>query len=190
MAVVAPASASRLGTWNPLEQRISRDEGLLHNYSDGSFHGERRLTTAQLTIIRDGLADRFARKPVPLDSHEGLVSVRAFDDLVIRQLGLGDMADRVQRETSKAGLRPIHFFGSEVVARMLEIRHNQSKKEEKLELYPWEPITRAEAAWSMAEVVELDQAEVTWVRRWLETYRLPRYTAMQKKVLRLAVARI
>ena len=190
MAFTAPASASRLGDWNPLEQHISREEGMLHNYSDGAFHGERRLTAAQLRDVRNGLADRFAIKPVPLLANKGLITVRAFDDLVIRQLGLGDIADRVQRETRKAGLRPPKLFGSEVVARMLEIRHNQGKKDEALELYPWEPITRAEVAWSIAELVELPQSEVTWVRRWLETYRLPRYTKNQRLILRRAVARI
>jgi cell wall-associated NlpC family hydrolase len=185
----APAAVSpQFGSWSKLEQRITMREGLLRKFKDGKFHGERRLTAGQLAQVRDSLANRYARQPVPLRRYRGKVTIRQFHDLVVRQLGFGPEARHVQKEAWRAGLRPNRWFGTEVVARLIELRHNQDEKYDRNELYPWDPITRAEVAWSLAEVVETRESEFTWIHRWLARFNLPRYNAAQKRVLRRAVS--
>jgi hypothetical protein len=190
LASASPAAAASFGNWSRLEQRIALQEGLLRPYKDGRLHGERRLTAGQLGLIRDGLANRFAYQPVPLRRYTGQVTIQQFHELVVRQLGLGDVAEKVQKETFRAGLRPNQWFGTEVVARMLELRHNQNRKNDRLELYPWQPISRAEVAWSLAEIVETKESEYEWIRKWIEDrYKLPKYSFAQKRILRRAISR-
>ena len=57
----------------------------------------------------------------------------------------------MQRVAVGAGLRPAPYFGSEVIARFLGLRYDHPSGTDQLELFPTDPITRAEAAWSLAK---------------------------------------
>jgi cell wall-associated NlpC family hydrolase len=96
----------------------------------------------------------------------------------------------VQAEAERAGLQPGQRFGTEVVARQLGLRFNHDSAHDAQELYPWEAITRAEAAWSLATVLGFDSSQVAYAREVLARFQLPDYTPAQRAVLRLAVSKV
>src|ERR1700689_2082651 len=65
--------------------------------------------------------------PPPPVAHtaQNPVTVVTFDSMLVEELGLADAAAHVQATAASAGLRPPSYFGSEVVARFLELRYEQ-----------------------------------------------------------------
>lgn len=185
--VAAPAHAATLGGWNAPEQRAVARAGVLERLG-GRLAGERRLSSGQLRTALRTLATRTGAPAQRVSG--GTVSVVRFDRLLVLQLGLGDVAEHVQRETIHAGLHPPRFFGTEVVARYLGLRVNHPAPDDALELYPWDPITRAEAAHSLLAVLRFSGWQVGDARATLGGFALPRYSPGRKRVLRIAVSRI
>ena len=118
------------------------------------------------------------------------MSVLAFDARVVAHLGLSDVAAHVRDEAARAGLRPPPTFGTEVVARFLGLRDNHPFPDERLELYPWEAITRAEAAHSLDVVLGFQGWEVADARAQLDAFTLPAYGAHARRLLSLAIAKV
>ena len=118
------------------------------------------------------------------------VTLVTFDRMVIEQLGLRDVAAHVQSVAQAAGLRPPYYFGSEVVARFLELRYDHPAGTDRLELFPNDPITRAEAAWSLARVMHFGSWNVAYAREALSAFALPHMSAAQLQALQIAVSRI
>jgi len=174
--------------WEDDAARTAVDGALLAAASDGEFHGEWLLTGAQLRGALAVLAELDQTALVPV-ANTDRVSVAGFHRLLISQLGLLDVADHVQAQARAAGLNPPRRFGTEVVARMLGLRFNHRPREERRELYPWEPINRAEAAWSLAAIYT-DPERVTLVRETLGAFTLPQYSEAQRRALSIAVAKI
>ena len=163
LAAPASAHAATLGGWNQSEQREVAAAGLLPRLEDGRFHGERPLTGAQLATALGEPSAAAART----------VSVTSFDARLVNHLGLADVATHVQDVARGAGLHPPKIFGTEVVARFLGLRTNHPAGDEKLELYPWEPITRAEAAHSLAVILDQGDWAVASAREQLGAFELP-----------------
>ncbi len=188
----APAAARSTATdpagWDRAEQRAVARTGLLPVLADRAFHAERDVTGTQARDALAVLAARLGTEPAP-GVPAGRLSIRSFDRDVVAQLGLGDVAVAVQAEARRAGLRPPPSFGDEVVARLLRLRPDHPYGADQLERYPWQAITRGEAAWTLAaaQALAADPAAVEDVREQLARFTLPRYTARQ---LRLAVAKI
>jgi cell wall-associated NlpC family hydrolase len=109
---------------------------------------------------------------------------------VVDQLGLADVASHVQSVAAAAGLTPPAYFGTEVVARYLGLRYDHPAGTDQLELFPTDPITRAEAAWSLAEVAGFGSWNVDGARQALTAFALPPMSSDQKQPLRIAVSRI
>ncbi|MDT7573334.1 MAG: peptidoglycan DL-endopeptidase CwlO, partial [Actinomycetota bacterium] len=90
-AVLLPAGtagAAGLGIWNLPEQRTVREAGLLHNYDDQAFHGDRPLAPGQLREAMTTLARHLNPvAPAPVATPAEQVSVRRLDTLLARQLG-------------------------------------------------------------------------------------------------------
>jgi cell wall-associated NlpC family hydrolase len=185
----ADAHAATLGGWNKPEQRAVVRAGLLPELADGRFHGERPLTGAQLAGALGAVAARDGQAPLAAGS-SATVSVTGFDARLVAQLGLSDVAAHVQETARAAGLRPPRTFGTEVVARYLGLRDDHPAPDEKLELYPWDPITRAEAAHSLATILHSGEWAVEGARAQLSAFGLPRYDAAQRRALSLAVSKI
>jgi cell wall-associated NlpC family hydrolase len=118
------------------------------------------------------------------------VSLVTFDRMVVEQLGLRDVAAHVLSVAQAAGLRPPYYFGSEVVARFLELRYDHPAGSDRLELFPNDPITRAEAAWSLAQVMRFGSWNVDYAREALSAFALPRMSPAQLQALQIAVSRI
>jgi cell wall-associated NlpC family hydrolase len=190
-ALPAPAGAavSDLGSWSRPQQREVARAGLLPRLAGGSLGGAQPLTGRQLSHAFVQLGFRLG---VPaLTVEDGPVSVEAFHRALLKQLGLGDVATAVRRETERAGLRPPFRFGSEVVARYLGLRFNHPfPQAEALELRPGQPITRAEAAWSLSIVLHWTGWEAQAARDDFADFALPVYTPAQLGVLRIAVSKI
>lgn len=106
------------------------------------------------------------------------------------KLGLSDVAARCRSQARRAGLRPPRRFGSEVVARLLGWRHDHPARRDRLELFPWAPITRAEAAHTLARAQHLGEGEAARVRGLAEVFVPPRYGAHVRAALRVAVAKV
>jgi cell wall-associated NlpC family hydrolase len=178
-----PAHAATLGNWDKHEQRTVVRAGVLEQVA-GSFHGERALTPGQLQKALTKLTGRPASVP------STRITVARFHRYVVRQLALADLARHVQDEADRAGLRPPSRFGTEVVARQLGLRYDHPSQDDRLELYPADTITRAEAAYSFARVLENPAGGPYYTRAILDRFSLPSYTPAQRRVLRTAVSKI
>src|SRR3954470_11251931 len=174
------AHAATRGNWNKAEQKAVAAAGTLPRLSDGRFHGERPLTGAQLTAALGGSAT----------ISSATVSVTNFDARLVAQLGLSDVAQHVQDVARGAGLTPPATFGTEVTARFLGLRTNHPAQDDAIELYPWEPITRAEAAHSFAVLQTSGDWAAENARAQLAEFALPAYDAKTRVALRVAVSKI
>jgi cell wall-associated NlpC family hydrolase len=113
-----------------------------------------------------------------------------FDALLVDQLGLGETVEHVQQTAAAAGLDPPAYFGSEVIARDLGLRYNHPADEDALEEYPWNLLTRAEAAQSFAVVFGFEGWEIGAAREAFAGFTLPAHAPAQLEVLRVAVSKI
>jgi cell wall-associated NlpC family hydrolase len=195
VALPARASASTtLANWDQIEQRQVVRAHLIANVGR-SFQGASSLSSAQANAAMAALGARLgaAGDPTPTrPAHtiQNPVTLVTFDQMLVTQLGLSDVAAHVQSAASAAGLKPPAYFGSEVVARYLGLRYNHLAGTDALELYPYNAITRAEAAWSLGMVLDFQGWEVSSARDSLSTFSLPTYTSAQRQVLQIAVSRI
>ncbi len=119
---------------------------------------------------------------------ESPVTVKQLDSALVAYLDLDPAAAEIQRTLEQAGLAPPPHTGSEVVARLLELRFDHPAAQDGLELLPDESVTRAEAAYSFARVLELGSSGSQWVQSLADGFALPGYTPWQKRVLATAVA--
>jgi cell wall-associated NlpC family hydrolase len=184
----AQAAVPGIGSWDPVAQRMVRQADVMPSLPSGGFGGAQRVGGTQLRDAFAALSAHLAVPPVPVPT--GPVSVMGFDALLVKQLAMTDVADAVEAEAARAGLHPGPRFGSEVVARELGLRFNHDAAHDAQELYPWEPITRAEAAWSLATVLGFDGSQQAYARAVLAQFHLPDYTPAQRAALRLAVSKV
>lgn len=187
-AAPGQAAVPGLGSWDPIAQRMVREAGVMPALATGGFGGAQRLDGTQLTEAFTALGERLGVAPVAVPA--GHVSVSRFDALLVEQLGMADVAQAVQAQAERAGLRPGPRFGSEVVARQLGLRFNHDSAHDALELYPWEAITRAEAAWSLATVLLWDGSQQAHAREVLARFQLPGYTPGERAALQIAVSKV
>jgi cell wall-associated NlpC family hydrolase len=183
-AAAGPAHAATLANWDKAEQRTVRRAGILPSEA-GGFHGERALTPGQLSAALSKIGTKDVAVP------KRRITVALFHSLVVRQLGLGDLAGDVQGEAARAGLAPPARFGTEVVARQLGLRYDHPAQDDRLELYPTDAITRAEAAYSFAQILSRGGSDLGYyAREVLSRFALPAYTVAQRRVLRTAISKI
>ncbi len=204
LAASTPAAAQAKRTaanWDAGAQHLVVKAGLMSEAAPGNFSGAAMMSPLAEKQALTALAGRLqaagreseaptAPPATPAVSSTASITVTRFDALLVDQLGLAATAAHVQQSAVAAGLRPPSYFGTEVVARYLGLRYNHPSAEDALELYPWNAITRAEAAHSFAIVLEQGGWALEGARETLEAFSLPRYNASQLAVLRLAVAKI
>lgn len=213
LAAPIPAAAAKKLTaanWDSSEQRLVVHEAVMSEEGSG-FAGASPMSAAAESAALAAIAKREGTAPIAFDTGTPLTVTR-FDALLVDQLGLGEVAEHVQEAATEAGLAPPSYFGSEVVARYLGLRYTHPPGEQRLALYPWNPITRAEAAHSFAVVLGLvgspaaqappgggeEEAPATTSSSWalaaaravLMSFALPTYTAAQREVLHIAVSKI
>jgi cell wall-associated NlpC family hydrolase len=125
-----------------------------------------------------------------VETSQNPVTVVTFDRMLVTQLGLSETADHVQGTAAAAGLRPPSYFGSEVVARYLELQYEHPVGSQRLDLFPTQPITRADAAWALAAVLHLSSWSISSARQELAGFALPQISSAQLQALQIAVSRI
>jgi cell wall-associated NlpC family hydrolase len=115
------------------------------------------------------------------------VTMKQLDAALVNYLGLGKAAWQIQQALKAAGLDPPPSTGDEAVARMLGLRLDHPAAEDYLESLPNAPITRAEAAWSFAHVLHLDDWARQYVSQAAAGFSLPSFTPWQQRILTTAV---
>ncbi len=115
------------------------------------------------------------------------VTIKQLDAALVAYVGLGAAARELQLTLQRAGLQPPANTGTEAVARMLQLRLNHPSGQDDLELLPFQPATRAEAAWSFAQLLRLDPSTVDSVQHAADTFTLPELTTWQRQILTTAV---
>ena len=115
------------------------------------------------------------------------VTMKQLDAALVNYLGLGNAAWQIQQGLKSAGLDPPPSTGNEAVARMLGLRLDHPAAQDGLETLPNAPISRAEAAWSFAHVLHLDDWSAQYVTQAAASFALPTLTPWQKLILTTAV---
>jgi cell wall-associated NlpC family hydrolase len=132
-----------------------------------------------------------AAPPAPVaHTAQNPVTVATFDQMLVEELGLASVAAHVQQTAGAVGLDPPSYFGTEVVARFLELDYEHPVGAQRLDLFPDQPITRAAAAWSLARVIDVTAWDISDAREALTAFELPQMTAPERQALRIAVSRI
>ena len=85
-------------------------------------------------------------------------------------------------------------FGTEVVARLLGLRTNHPAPLDGLELLPANPATRAEAAYSAAQILGFGWLGNSWqtaaVQSLADSFALPQLDAWQRRILTVAFSKV
>jgi cell wall-associated NlpC family hydrolase len=146
--------------------------------SAAEFRPSDPLTAAELAMVLTSLGGS-----ATVDDPDRLVTMRELDAELVTLVGLRPLARRIRLAALDAELTPRPWLGTETLARMLELRLNHLRDVEELERQVLQPATRAEAAFSVARVLELDPADVDAVRKAAEGFSLPSLTEWQREVL-------
>jgi cell wall-associated NlpC family hydrolase len=121
---------------------------------------------------------------------EAAVTMTQLDLRFVQSLGLSKAANEFAAGARAAGLKVPPRFGTEVVARLLGLRTNHPAELDTLELLPGDHATRAEAAYSAAQVLRFSGWEVAAVQGLADSFSLPELTNWQTRILDTAVSRI
>jgi len=170
-------------SWAQAEIKLVTARGLMGG-NPAAFRPDAPLTRAALDDLVMGLSDV---PQAPTGTSPAAVSLAALDQRLVRALELGDDARLFYLGARAAGLRPPSRFGSEVVARLLGLRKNHEVPNDHLELLPNDVATRAEAAYSAAQILRFRDWQTTSVEEGAAKFELPRYTPWQRKVLQTAI---
>ena len=115
------------------------------------------------------------------------VTIKQLDAALVAYVGLAGAAREIQQTLARAGLSPPPDTGTEAVARMLDLRYNHPSQQDYLEILPFQPATRAEAAYSFAQVLGTDSGTLQWVQQAADSFTLPALTIWQRRLLTTAV---
>ena len=116
------------------------------------------------------------------------VTIRELDAALVGFLGLSEAARTITAALRNAGLAPKAGVGTETVARLLGLRFNHPAATDTLELGLNDPATRAEAAYSLARVLDLSGWEQEQITSQTEQLVLPEVIGTQQQLLRRAVS--
>jgi cell wall-associated NlpC family hydrolase len=112
------------------------------------------------------------------------------DARLVDGIGLDAAAAEFARGAHAAGLAVPRRFGTEVVARFLGLRIDHPAREDSIELLPNDPATRAEAAYSAAQLMHSSGWLAPVVQSLADTFSLPQYSTWQRRIIDAAIARI
>jgi cell wall-associated NlpC family hydrolase len=116
------------------------------------------------------------------------------DRSLVQAIGLGKAAKQFVQGARADGLAVPGRFGTEVVARLLGLRVNHPAAQDFIELRPQDPATRAEAAYSAAQILDLgllaDSWQIAEVKSLAADFALPEVTDWQRQILNVAFSKI
>jgi len=179
-ALAAGAAGAQTGarSWAAPQIRAVVAAGLMQA-GEAGFRPQDPLTSGELslTFALLGGPDRGADDP------DRLVTMRELDAALVDLLGLRKEAAAIRRAAAAAGLAPRPWLGTETITRLLGLRVNHKRPQEQLELQLSQPATRAEAAYSVARVLALGEAEREALRDAAQAFAIPALTEWQRRVL-------
>ena len=124
----------------------------------------------------------------------GPETMAQLDRGLVQAIGLGKAAKQFAQGARAAGLAVPGRFGFEVVARLLGLRLNHPAAQDFLELRPQDPATRAEAAYSAAQILSLGLLDDSWqiaqVKSLAASFSLPALNDWQRQILTEAFSKI
>ena len=124
----------------------------------------------------------------------GQETMAQLDRSLVQAIGLGKAAKEFVQGAQDDGLTVPGRFGTEVVARLLGLRLNHPAAQDFLELRPQDPATRAEAAYSAAQILGLGLLDDSWqiaqVKSLAATFALPELNDWQLQILDVAFSKI
>jgi len=131
----------------------------------------------------------------PADSDPAAPETMAqLDRSLVQAIGLGKAAKQFVQGARADGLAVPGRFGTEVVARLLGLRVNHPAAQDFIELRPQDPATRAEAAYSAAQILDLgllaDSWQIAEVKSLAADFALPEVTDWQRQILNVAFSKI
>jgi cell wall-associated NlpC family hydrolase len=216
----AASSSSNPPNWAKKQIKTVVAHGLMGASSVRAFKPNAALTVQTLTDLASGLGEQLgpsATSPtvpasVPPDpgtttdttttttttttdgSGSSAATMTTLDRQLVKSLGLLPQAKQFRQAAIDAGLKVPKRFGTEVVARLLGLRINHPAAEDYLELRPQDTATRAEAAYSAAQILGFgylaDSWQVDQLKQLAATIALPTLNMWQQQILDVAVSKI
>jgi cell wall-associated NlpC family hydrolase len=181
LAMPPLAAAKSATSWAQAELKAVVAAGLMAK--EAAARPNDPLTRGQLETIAAGISHV---DPVVPATPAAPVTMAALDARLVSALGLTDSAKLFTQAARNAGLAPPSRFGTEAVARLLGLRTNHPAGQDRLELSPSEPATRAEAAYSTARILRFGDWDSQGLQELAESFVLPTLTPWQTKVLKTA----
>jgi cell wall-associated NlpC family hydrolase len=180
---MSPSAAAKSGaSWAQAELNAVVASGLMSG--EAAARPNDPLTRTELETLLSGL---FQTSPATPANASAPVSITTLDARLVDSLGLADSARALTDTARAAGISPPARFGSETLARLLALRTNHPAALDRLELSPGEPATHAEAAFSAARVMRLEDWSPLTTQELAATFTLPPLTSWQKRILTTAV---
>jgi cell wall-associated NlpC family hydrolase len=221
-AVATAGSASHPPNWAKHEIKTVIAHGLMGASSVKTFQPNAALTVQTLADLASGLQQQLAPPPSAYSrlavatgggttdtttttgttttttttggDSSGSATMASLDRKLVISLGLLPQARQFTTAATAAGLKVPRRFGTEVVARLLGLRINHPAAEDYLELRPQDTATRAEAAYSAAQILGYgplaDSWQIAQVKQLAATISLPTLTPWQQQILDVAVSKI
>jgi cell wall-associated NlpC family hydrolase len=183
-AAAKPAGKAQPASWAQPQIKVVVAHGLMAR-SIQTFRPNDPLTRGALNALVSGLVPQGS--PAGSIPASTVVTMAQLDATLVRALGLSSSAAQFTAAARSAGLAPPSRFGSEVVARLLGLRINHPAQLDSLELLPSQPATRAEAAYSAAQILRFGGWETQQVTQLAESMELPAYSPWQLRILKTAV---
>jgi cell wall-associated NlpC family hydrolase len=116
------------------------------------------------------------------------VTIAGLDAALVGYLGLDPAAAEFEQKLRAAGLEPKGDAGTEIVARLLGLRFTHPSNQVNLALLPFQSATRAEAAYSFAQVLGLDPGTTQSVQSLADAFAVQSLTTWQRRILTTAVS--
>jgi cell wall-associated NlpC family hydrolase len=179
-AALAPGATA--ASWAAPQIKIVVEHGLM-GPSVSTFRPAAVLTRAELGQAMAALTG----EPQVVVDPQRAVTLAKLDARLVAYLGLRHAGRQFRAKLRLAGLDPPRRLGNETVARLLRLRTNHPASRDAIELKPQDPVTRAEAAWSLARLLEFDSWDVAWVNGLATSFRVPTLTDWRKRVLKRSV---
>jgi len=143
-----------------------------------AFRPDDPLTASDLAVVVSSLGGA-----ISVADPDALVPVRELDARLVSLAGLRPEAQLVRQSALDVGISPRPWLGTETVARLLGLRINHPREEDELELQVSQPVTRGEAAYSIATYMKLTDTKLESARTELDAFSLPPLSGWQRVVL-------
>jgi cell wall-associated NlpC family hydrolase len=209
----AAGSSPSLPNWAAPQIATVVAHKLMGSKNVNKFHPNAALTHQTLTDLAADLKAQLGSSALPPGSGSGTgttttgttttttvsdptapQTMAQLDRSLVQAIGLGKAAKEFTLGARADGFVVPGRFGFEVVARLLGLRLNHPAAQDFLELRPQDPATRAEAAYSAAQILGFgllaDSWQIAQVQSLADTFTLPQVNDWQRQILNVAFSKI